>query len=358
MKDYYGILGVSKNATKEEIKKAYRKLAHKYHPDKKGGDEDKFKEVNEAYQVLSDDNKKSQYDRFGRVDDGFSSQGFDFTQGFDFGQSGFSFNVEDLGDLFEEAFASRRSRRRRDPRRGNDIEVSIEMNLEDTLKKQSHKFNINKFVKCERCSGEGAEPGTAKNECVSCRGTGVVQEVKKTIFGAFTAEAVCPECEGDGQKPEKPCNVCRGEGRVKKNEEIFVEVPAGVDSNQILKVPGRGDAGKRGGRSGDLYVRILIRKHSFFQRKGDDLFATIFVPYSTAVLGGEVLVKDIEGKKLSVKVPAGTHSGKIVRISGKGITRFSGFGRGNLFLRMEISLPEKLTKKQKEILKSMAGEGL
>lgn len=354
MKDYYEILGVSKNASKEDIKRAYRKLAHKYHPDKKDGDEGKFKEVNEAYQVLSDESKKSQYDRFGRVDGG-PQQG---PGGFDFSQGGFDFDMGDLGDLFEEAFGSSRRGDARDLRRGNDIEISLEMSLEEVLNKQDKKFKINKFTSCQRCHGEGAEPGTPKNECVSCRGTGVVQEMKRTIFGSFTREAACPDCQGEGQKPDKPCNVCRGEGRIKKEEDINVSIPAGVDSNQILKVTGKGDAGKKGGRSGDLYIRILVKRHPVFSRKGDDLLATVSIPYSTAIQGGETSVKDIEGKGLKVKIPAGTPSGKVIKISGKGVTRFSGFGRGNLFLKMVIDLPKKLTKRQKELLREMKKEGL
>ncbi len=355
MKDYYEILGVPKTASKEDIKKAYRRLAHKYHPDKKDGDEGKFKEVNEAYQILSDDNKKNQYDKFGRVDgSGGGPQG-----GFDFSQGGFGFDMGDIGDIFEEAFGS--SARRggvRDMRRGNDIEISLEMELEEVLTKQEKRFKINKFVSCQRCDGEGAEPGTPKNECVSCRGTGIVQEMKRTVFGSFTREAVCPDCKGEGQKPEKPCNVCKGDGRVKKEEDIRVSIPAGVDSNQVLKVMGKGDAGKKRGDSGDLYIRILIKRHPVFSRRGDDILASVSIPYSTAVEGGETSIKDIEGKNLKVKVPAGTPSGKVIKISGKGITRFSGFGRGSMFLKMVIDLPKKLTKKQKELLKEMRKEGL
>jgi len=356
MKNYYDILGVSRNASKEEIKKAYRKLAHKYHPDKKHGDESKFKEVNEAYQVLSDEKKKSQYDNFGRAD-GF--KGGPYQQGgFDFSQGGFDFDIGDLGDIFEGAFGSMRRGGVKDIRRGNDIEISLEMNLEEVLVKQDKKFKINKFASCQRCHGDGTEPGTPKNECVSCRGTGIVQEIKRTIFGSYTREALCPECEGEGQRPKKLCNVCSGEGRIRREDEIEVVIPAGVDSNQMLKVPGKGHAGRRGGGPGDLYIRILLKRHPVFVRKGDDLLATVFIPYSTAVQGGEALVKDIEGRTLKVKVPAETPSGKIIKISGKGITRFSGFGRGNLFLKMVIDLPKKLTKRQKEILTEMEKEGL
>lgn len=354
MKDYYNILGISKNASREDIKKAYRKLAHKYHPDKKDGNEAKFKEVNEAYQILSDDSKKQQYDQFGRVFEGGPGQGQQ--SGFDFSQGGFDFS--DLGDIFEDAFGFSSSQRSKDVRRGRDIEVSLEMDLEEVLKKQDKKFKINKFVSCKRCQGDGAEPGTPKNECVVCRGTGRVQEIKRSFFGSYTKETICPDCHGEGQKPNKPCNVCSGEGRIKKEEEINVSIPAGVDTNQLLKVPEKGDAGKKGGKSGDLYIRILIKKHRVFSRRGDDVFASVLIPYSVAVIGGETIVKDIEGRKLTVKVSPGTVSGKILKISRKGITHFSGFGRGNMFLEMIINLPKDLTRKQKELLREMKKEGL
>jgi molecular chaperone DnaJ len=355
MKDYYKILGVSRDASKEEIKKSYRKLAHKYHPDKKDGDEAKFKEINEAYQALSDDGKRKQYDQFGRVFDGSNNQsGFDFDgSGFD----GFNFEFGDLGDIFENAF-NHSSSGSRDNRRGKDIEISFEVTMESTLKSQEKKFKINKFVSCDRCGGDGSEPGTEKNQCVSCRGTGFVREIKRSIFGSYTKDVICPECHGEGQKPEKNCNVCKGEGRIKKEEEISVVIPAGVDSNQILKAVGKGEAGKKGGDPGDLYIRILVKDHSVFSRKGDDLYATTSMPFSTAVLGGEVSIKTIDGKKIFVKIPSGTSSGKIFKISGKGIPHFSGFGKGNLFLKVNIELPKELTKNQKEVLKSLKKEGL
>ncbi len=357
MKDYYQILGVSRGASKEEIKKAYRKLAHKYHPDKKDGDEMKFKEVNEAYQILSDDNKRTQYDQFGRTFEtgqpggGF---GFDGSQGF----GGFDFDLGDLGDIFGEAFGFSAPGKTKDVRRGKNIELDIEIPLESTLKGQKRKFSIRKFVSCSRCDGVGAEPGTARNQCSSCRGTGKVQEIKKTFFGSFTRVGTCPECSGEGQKPEKPCNVCRGEGRVKKEEEIEIFIPAGVDSNQVIKVSEKGDAGKKGGRSGDLYIRIMVKRHPVFQRKGDNLFMNLPVNFSMAALGGEEKIKTIDGGNISIKIPSGTESGKILRISSKGIPHFSGFGRGDLYVELTIDTPKKLTKKQKELLEELKKEGI
>ncbi len=350
MKDYYTILGVAKDASKEEIKRAYHKLAHKYHPDKKSGDEAKFKEVNEAYQILSDDKKRNQYDQFGKSFDG---GGFQQGSGFDFSQGGFGFNFEDFGDIFEEAFGWTSTRGFKDSRRGKDIEVSLEMELEEILVKQNKKFTINKFVFCERCRGEGAEPGTPKNECVVCRGTGRVQKIKRGFWGSYTQETLCPDCQGEGQRPDKPCNVCSGEGRIRKKEEINIAIPAGVDTNQVLKVAGKGSAGKKGGMPGDLYIKIIIKKHPSFLRKGDDLLTEVLIPYSVAVLGGKVAVKDIEGKKLIVDIKPGTISEKVLRIVGRGITHFSGFGRGNLFLKVIINVPKNLTKEQRGLLEEL-----
>lgn len=348
MKDYYQILGVSRGASKEEIKKAYRKLAHKYHPDKKDGDEAKFKEVSEAYQALSDDQKRQQYDQFGSA-----GSGFNFHQG-GF-EGGFEFN--DFGDIFEEMFRGGRASTS-DINRGEDIEVSVEMSLEDVLQDQEKKFRIKKFVTCSRCHGDGAEPGTSRNQCASCRGTGRVQEMKRSIFGTYTRETICPECSGEGQKPDKVCNVCSGEGRVKKEEDIEVVIPAGVDVDQILKVPNKGNAGRRGGRNGSLYVRVFIREHSVFVRKGDNLHAVKSIPFSLAVTGGEVELRSIQGKKLLIEIPSGTSSGKIFRVSGKGVPHFSRTGVGDLFLKIVIDVPKKLSKRQKELLESLAKEGL
>ena len=364
MKDYYQILGIAKGASKEEVKKAYRKLAHKYHPDKKGGDEAKFKEVNEAYQTLSDDSKRSQYDKFGRVFEGGQApgagHGFEGFQSWGFDQgAGFDFDMGDLGDIFEGAFGFSSSRNRKeDLRKGKSIEVSLEISLEDTLKGVKKDFLIKKFVSCSRCDGVGAEPGTKRNQCLSCRGTGKVQEIKRTFFGSFTNIATCPECDGEGQKPEKPCNVCSGEGRIKKEEKVEVFIPAGIDTNQVIKASGKGHAGKKGGQAGDLYIRVFVKKHRVFERKGDDLLMKLPIKISDALLGGQAKIKTIDGKDISVKIPAGTESGKVLRVSGKGIPRFSAFGRGDLYIRLIIDVSKKLTKKQKDLLKSLQEEGL
>ncbi|PIU98223.1 molecular chaperone DnaJ [Candidatus Wolfebacteria bacterium CG03_land_8_20_14_0_80_40_12] len=361
-KDYYQILGVSRNASLDEIRKAYHKLAHQHHPDK-GGDEKKFKEINEAYQTLSDKEKRSQYDGFGQAFEG-GQPGFDFGfgPGFDFEsireRFGGGFDFEDIGEMFEEMFGfGSGTGRKRDFKKGKDIEIDIEIPLEAILKSQEKEISLYKMVSCSRCQGKGAEPGTPINECFSCRGTGQVQQIKKTIFGSMTRVTVCPECGGEGLRPEKPCNVCQGEGRVKGEDKIKVFIPAGVDTNQVIKIEGKGEAGRKAGRNGDLYIRIFIKKHSVFRRKGDDLFSVVPISFSQAALGGEVELVTLEGKKMLLQVPSGTESGKVLRISGKGIPHFSGYGRGNLYVELVVKTPKRLTKKQKELLEQLRKEG-
>ncbi len=365
MKDYYKVLGISKNASGPEIKKAYRKLAHKYHPDK-GGDAKKFKEINEAYQVLSDEEKRSQYDRFGRVFDGAqqggSGQGFDPSQGFDFrsgfSSSNFGFGFEDLGDIFSDFFGGARGGKKRDVRKGKDIQIDVEVDLKDVLHNQEKEIFLKKKVTCSRCKGKGAEPGSELKECFSCRGTGRVQQVNKTFFGTVTRYVICPDCGGEGSKPEKPCNVCKGEGRIDSEEKIKVVIPAGVDSNQVLKVKGKGAAGRRGGSSGDLYIRIIVKEHPDFKRKGDDLIIEHPISFSQAALGDEIEVSTLEGKDILLKIPAGTQSGKVFRVSKKGLPHFSGFGRGDLYVKLDVKIPKKLNKKQKELLEELKKEEL
>jgi len=355
MKNYYKILGVSKNSSQEEIKKAYYKLAHKHHPDKSGGDEKKFKEINEAYQILSDKEKKSQYDSFGRA-------GFDPRVQFNWawGKPGmnFEFDFGDLEEMMEEMFGFGVPRQRKDFKKGQNIRIDIEVSLEDVLKEQKKQIILNKQIICSRCSGAGAEPGTKIKECFSCRGTGRVQQVKKTIIGSYTRYIVCPECRGEGHKPEKSCNVCKGEGRIKGEEKIDIFIPAGVDFNQMIQIESKGHAGRKGGKPGDLYVRILVKPHSVFERKGDNLLVQIPISFSQAALGDEIDISTLDKKKISLKVPAGTESGKIFRIANKGIPHFGSRGKGDLYVELIVRTPKKLTKKQKDLLKKMKEEGL
>lgn len=365
-KDYYQILGVQKNATQDDIKKAYRKLAHQHHPDK-GGDEQKFKEISEAYRILSDSEKRSQYDQFGNIFEGGEPRNWDFSGqgpfGFDFesmkDRFGESFDYADLGDIFGEMFGfGMRSGAKKDLKRGKDVEVEIEIPLEVTLNKSEEVISLYKQTVCSRCQGKGAEPGTAVNECFSCRGTGEVQQIHKTFFGAVTRYTICPECGGEGYRPDKACNVCKGEGRVKSEDKVKIFIPAGVDTNQVIKVAGSGEAGRKGGKAGDLYARIFVKKHPVFARKGDDLFANQEISFSQAALGGEVEIPTLEKTRILLKVPAGTESGKVLRISNRGIPHFQGSGRGNLYVGLIVKTPKGLTKKQKELLEQLHKEGL
>lgn len=364
MQDYYEILGVSRDASQEEIKRAFHKLAHKHHPNK-GGDEKKFKEINEAYQVLYNKEKRAQYDRFGRVFEGVggAEPGSDFNWAWGNTAPGFDTNIEfdfeGLGEMFEDFFGfGGRQKTRKDFKKGKDIEIDIEIPLEETFRGATKKISLAKMISCSRCKGTGAEPGTSINECFSCRGTGQVQQIKRTFLGSFTHLTICPECKGEGQRPEKPCNVCKGEGRIKGEDTIEIFIPPGIDTNQVIRVEGKGDAGKKGGKPGNLYVRILVKQHPIFNRKGDDLYISLPISFSRAALGDEIEVPTIEKTKILLKVPEGTESGKVLRISGKGIPHFSGYGRGNLYVELIVRTPKKLTKKQKELFEKLKEEGL
>ncbi len=365
-KDYYELLGIPKNASQEEVKKAFHRLAHKHHPNK-GGDEKKFKEINEAYQVLSSQEKRAQYDQFGQVFDGGmpggqGGQGFDpnwFWANSRGQESGVEFDLGDLGDMFGDIFGGRQGRRAtKDTKKGTDIKIEIEISLEETLLETKKVFSIKKQVTCSRCGGTGGEPGTKINECVSCRGAGQVHQIRRTILGSFTQTAVCPECGGEGQRPEKPCNVCRGEGRVKAEEDIEVIIPAGVDSGQVIKIMGKGNSGRRGGKAGDLCVRISVIPNPTFERKADDIFARAEISITQAILGAEIEIQTLAKAKLLLAIPEGTESGKIFRMSGKGIPHFNRSGTGDMYVQIIVKVPKKVSKKQKELLENLQKEGL
>ena len=374
-KDYYDILGISRDASNDDIKHAFHKLAHKHHPHK-GGDEKKFKEINEAYQILSDKEKRAQYDQFGRV---FSAQGGPASGGdggpgnWDFnwqwgqpggqqGQEGFenNFDFGDLSDVFGDIFGFGQQKQKdfKSKKRGKDLRIDIELDLEDTLLGIEKEINVRKLVTCSRCYGSGGEPGTEVEECFSCRGTGEVQQVRRTVFGSFTQVTVCPECGGEGHKPKKPCNVCKGEGRIKGEEKISVFIPSGVDNNQVIKVSGKGEAGKKSGKAGDLYLRIFVKPHPVFERKGDDIFLAQEINFSQVALGDDIEIPTLEKKSLILKIAAGTESGKILRITGKGIPHFQGYGKGNMYVEIVVRTPKHISRRQKELLEDLKKEGL
>ena len=300
---------------------------------------------------MSNKEKRAQYDRFGQTFEGAGAQ-----PGFDFGFN--PFDSMDFSDLFEDFFGFGSRVRGREINQGRDIEVEVKIDLADTLKNVQRRIKLSELVACQRCQGFGAEPGSKIKECFSCRGTGQVQQMKKTIFGTIARYIVCPECGGEGKIPEKPCNVCKGEGRISSDQDVEIFIPAGVDTGQTIKIAGKGEAGRRGGKPGDLYVRVFVRPHPLFERKGDDLYLTLAISFSQASLGDEIEVPTLEGKKILLKVPSGTESGEVFRISGKGIPYFSGFAKGNLYIELIIKTPKKLTKQQKELLEKLKEQGL
>ncbi len=360
-KDYYKVLGVDEKASPEEIKKAYYRLAHKYHPDK-GGDEEKFKEANEAYQTLSDKTKKAQYDQLrqafqnGYSGNNFGGGGFNF-QGTNFNGRGFEDIFDQLEDLFNFNFGGRPTARKQKSR-GEDIQIAIQIPLSETLQTQVKKISLNKKVICPRCKGSGAEPGTKFKECPSCRGKGKIPKVQQTVFGTFARYDTCPQCHGRGKIPEKVCNVCQGKGVIDEKSEMNIRIPAGVDSGQILKFPGEGQAAPYGHPSGDLYIKIIVKPDPSFKRQGDDLLKTVNIEFSQAVLGDMIKIKDLEGKDITVKIPKGIESGEILKIKGQGIPHFRRLGRGDLLLMIKIHTPKKYTKEQKDLIEKLRASGM
>jgi len=372
-KDYYKILGVSKGANKEEIKQAFRKLAQQHHPDK-GGDEKKFKEINEAYSVLSNDEKRQQYDQFGSTFDqaGFGGGGMSWEDIFR-NYSSQGQNVEfDLGDIFgggsfSDIFsqffsaqggpASGGGRRRSSREHGKDIVVDIEISLEEAFMGVEKEIKLRKMVVCPHCRGTGGEPGSGKRKCPECDGAGQVQQTKRTFFGTFSQIITCPKCFGKGEIHEKECRECRGAGRVNEIETIKIDLPAGVDNEQTIKITGKGEAAKRGGIAGDLYVRVHLKPHKIFTRKRDDIYCDAEIKFSQAVLGDKIDVPTLE-EELKLKIPAGTETGKLFRLASKGMPRLNGYGHGDQYIRIRIKVPKKLSRKEEELIEKLKEEGL
>ena len=344
-RDYYEILGVNKQASKDEIKKAYRKLALKHHPDKNKGDkksEDKFKEASEAYHVLSDDKRKLNYDQFGHAafDGGGRSQGFG---NFDFSSS-FSDIFEDF--FSDDVFGGGRSSRRRSSNRGNDLRYDITVGLEEAYTGINKKINYTTYKKCSRCSGQGAEPGSKPKRCDYCNGHGKVRSSQ----GFFTIQQTCPECSGYGETISSPCNQCSGNGKIQSQENVSVKIPKGVDDGTRIRLSGKGEAGTKGGSNGDLYLFISIENHNIFKRSESHLFFELPITFSDAALGTAVEVPSIDGGKAKIKIPAGTQHGKQLRLKGKGMPSLRGNSFGDLYIKIITEVPTSLNSKQKEIL--------
>jgi molecular chaperone DnaJ len=348
-RDYYDVLGVKRDADGEAIKKAYRKLAMQFHPDRNPGDteaETRFKEAAEAYEVLKDANKKAAYDRFGHAAfEGGARPGG--PGGFDFA-SGFS-------DIFDEVFGDFMGGRpgRRNAGRGADLRYNLEISLEDAFHGRSVEIRVPTAVNCEECKGSGAEGGARPSSCVTCGGHGKVRSQQ----GFFTIERTCPACGGHGQVIDKPCKACNGHGRVHKEKTLSVAIPAGVDDGTRIRLASEGEAGSRGAPAGDLYIFLQIRSHELFEREGSDIFCRVPIPMVTAALGGNVDVPTIDGTVAKVTVPEGAQSGQQFRLRGKGMSVLNAKGRGDMYIETTVETPVQLTRKQKELLREFDAAG-
>ncbi|SFC62595.1 molecular chaperone DnaJ [Clostridium uliginosum] len=343
-KDYYELLGLQKGASEDEIKKAFRKLAIKYHPDKNKGNEEaesKFKEINEAYQVLSDPEKKSNYDQFGTAD--FNGGGFGGSGGFG------GFDMGGFGDIFDMFTGGGSSRRRNGPVRGNDLEYTLTLTFEEAVFGVEKEISLNRSENCEHCNGSGAEEGSNPKTCPTCQGAGQVRVQRQTPLGSFVSTSTCDRCGGTGSIIEHPCTHCRGKGTVRKNRKIKVNVPAGVDTGNVMPLRGQGEHGLKGGSAGDLYVRINVAPSKIFTRKGNDIYIDTHISMAKAALGTEITVNTVEGN-VKYTIPEGTQSGTLFRLKGKGVARVNSSGKGDQYVKVIVDIPKSLTQKQKDAL--------
>lgn len=357
-RDYYEILGISRNASKDDIKKAYRKMAMQYHPDRNPDDkaaEEKFKEAAEAYEILSHDDKRNNYDRFGH----------EGVRGSTFGTEGFS-SVNDIfshfsdifggSSIFDEFFGGSqrgRSRRRGGGTPGSDMRVTLKLTLEEIATGISKKIKIKKQVKCNECNGTGAQAGTSLKTCPVCNGAGEVKTVSRSVFGQFVNITACHNCNGEGQVIDSPCRNCSGDGRVQDEATVNIEVPAGVQDGNYMTLRGEGNSGKRGGQSGDIIVVFQELPHENFIRENDDIIYNLFVTFPQAALGSEVEVPTLNGKAI-LKIESGTQPGKMLKMKGKGIRHLNYSGSGDQIVRINVAIPQKLNSKEKEIIKQLS----
>jgi len=346
-RDFYEVLGVPKNASDDEIKKAYRKLAMKYHPDRNQGDaakgaEEKFKEAKEAYEMLSDPQKKAAYDQYGHagVDPNMRGPGGPGAEGF----AGFG---EAFGDIFGDIFGGQRRGGGRQVYRGADLSYAMEISLEEAASGKETQIRIPSWDDCESCKGTGAKPGTSVKTCSTCHGQGVVQMRQ----GFFSVQQTCPHCHGSGKIIPEPCTTCSGQGKIKKQKTLEIKIPAGIDDGQRIRSSGNGEPGQNGGPAGDLYIEIRLRKHDIFEREGDDLHCQVPVSMTTAALGGEIDVPTLQGKA-TIDLPEGTQSGKTFRLRGKGVKGVRSSYPGDLYCHVAVETPVKLTEHQRKLLKA------
>lgn len=344
-RDYYEVLGVGKQASADEIKKAYRGLARKYHPDvnKEPDAEERFKEVKEAYDVLSDDQRRAQYDRFGHVDpnQGFGGGGADFGGGF--------------GDIFDMFFGGGGGRRDPNaPQRGNDLQYTMTIEFKEAVFGKETEISIPRTENCDTCHGSGAKPGTKPETCSTCRGSGQQEVVQNTPFGRIVNRRACSGCGGTGRMIKERCGTCSGSGKVKKTRKLNVRIPAGVDEGAQIRLSGEGEAGTKGGPAGDLYIVIRVKSHEFFEREGEDIYCEVPLNFAQAALGDEIEIPTLT-EKVKLKIPAGTQTGTYFRLKGKGVPRLRGYGQGDQHVKVTVVTPTNLSEEQKELLRQLSG---
>lgn len=361
-KDYYETLGVSKGASKDEIKKAFYKLAHKYHPDKKGGNEAQFKQVNEAYQVLSDDAKRSKYDQYGsgfeNMQGGFGGAqqgdfgGFDFSG---FQQNGAGFDFGNLNDIFSDFFTGGMSGGRPQARRGRDISTEIQISFSDSIFSVNRKILITKTSSCLTCHGSGAKTGTNMETCKQCNGQGHIRETKRSFLGSISSTKVCEVCLGSGEVPKEKCDTCKGKGVLRREEEVAIVIPSGIRNGEMIRMTGFGEAVAKG-ETGDLYIKINVAPHSVFKRDGNDLIMTLNLKLSEALLGTEYPIQTLDGD-IKVTIPEGVTINEILRVRGKGVPNGKN-KRGDLLIKLNIKLPFKISRKARELIEELKKEGI
>ena len=364
-RDYYEILGVGRSASQDEIKKAYRKLAHEHHPDKAGGNETKFKELNQAYQTLGNPEKRSQYDRFGSAFEGAGSTGAGpggfrwedvARQAGGFRTGGIGFDQEsmgDLGDIFGDLFGmgGRRSGGRR-VQRGADLEMNLTVSFHNAAFGKEEVIELEKQTVCSHCQGSGAEPGSKTSKCSTCNGQGQVERVQETLFGSMRALTVCPRCQGEGKVITDVCKQCRGEGVVSQRRTLKVHIPAGIADGQSIKLSGEGQAGSKAAPAGDLYIRVQVQPDARFKRKGDDVYSSITLKLTQAGLGDKIEVPTIDGL-VALTIPGGTQAGRVFKLKNKGILHLHGRGRGDMFVTVDVRIPSQLDRGTKALFEEL-----
>ena len=366
-KDYYEVLGVDKNASEEELKKAYRKLAKKYHPDanpdNKKEAEAKFKEVNEAYEVLSNPEKRKMYDQFGTADphSGSSGAGGPFGNGtYTYSTSGFSGfdDFGDLGDIFSSffggGFGGSRSQRNNGPRKGADLKYDLEISFEESFLGTERYININRNEVCSTCHGEGARPGTHAETCPICHGSGQIKQVQNTILGQMQTMRTCTNCHGTGKVIKEPCETCKGKGTVRKQVRLTVKIPAGIDDEQTVVLKGEGEPGEKGGEKGDLYIRVHVKRHSIYTRNGNNVHCDVPITFTQATLGAELKIPMVDGTQEIYRIPDGTQPGSKFVIRNKGFKNLNGNSNGDFIFTVQVQVPKRLSKEQRDILTELA----